>query len=173
MFNGPTTPICKAAAPRRHSITTGSWLYYKDPSHPRELTLLPGRGQGLPNITWFHSTDHLRQSTAMCIVTFFQHKQCGHMWAVVTHPCGPGMGFSTCRSFGDDAAAKEAPRVYRTRARPCPRCAADGRRAAYDANAVRLVRRMGWGLKLGAGQDEDDWGVDVRLSERGSRCVVL
>ncbi|PHH85348.1 hypothetical protein CDD83_569 [Cordyceps sp. RAO-2017] len=107
----------------------------------------------------------------MCTVTFFQHKDCRHTWAAVTEPCGPFMGFSTCSSFGDGV-TKDRPRVYRTRSRVCPRCAAC-RGATYDANAVRVVERMGWGFKLGLGPDEDDWGVDVRFSERGSGCVIL
>ena len=103
----------------------------------------------------------------MCGVTFFQHKECKHTWATVTEPCGPGMGFATCPSMGDGT-AKDRPRVYATRSRPCPRCGG----AAYDGNAVRMVARMGWGVKLGSGPDEGDWGVDVRF-DGGDGCVVL
>lgn len=116
----------------------------------------------------------------MCTVTYFQHKDCKHMWAAVTEPCGPWMGFSTCASFVTGEEAKPAPRVYRTRTRPCPRCwcwcglaRASCRLHQHDANTVRVVERMGWGVKLGAGPDEADWGMDVRFSARGGRCVVL
>lgn len=111
----------------------------------------------------------------MCVVTYFQHKDCKHIWAVVTEPCGPWMGFSTCRGIGDGT-TKQTPAFYRTKTRPCPRCAEEdvaGR--TYDRNAVRVVDRMGWGVKFGAGPDEDDWGVDVRFGARAGACgcVVL
>ncbi|RDA90145.1 hypothetical protein CP533_0768 [Ophiocordyceps camponoti-saundersi (nom. inval.)] len=93
----------------------------------------------------------------MCTVTFFRHRDCKHMWAAITEPCGPGMGFHTCRSFGDTGVTKDRPPVYLTRGRSCPRCGTE----AVDGNVVRLVRRMGWGLKIGVGPDEEDWGVDV------------
>ena len=32
----------------------------------------------------------------MCDITYFQHKTCKHVWAVIKTPCGPGMGFTTC-----------------------------------------------------------------------------
>ncbi|PNY28056.1 Uncharacterized protein TCAP_02020 [Tolypocladium capitatum] len=110
----------------------------------------------------------------MCVVTYFQHKDCRHIWAVVTEPCGPWMGFSTCRGIGDGT-TKQTPSFYRTKTRPCPRCAADMVGRTYDGNAVRVVDRMGWGVKFGAGPDEDDWGVDVRFAARGGACgcVVL
>lgn len=41
----------------------------------------------------------------------------------------------------------------------------------YDRNLVRVVERMGWGMKIGGGPGEDDWGVDVRVT--GCGCVVL
>lgn len=75
----------------------------------------------------------------MCTVTLFRHRDCGHMWAVVTEQCVPDMGFSTCASFEAGDAAKAAPRVWRTRRRACPRCGG----VAYDANEVRVVERMG------------------------------
>ncbi|PFH60626.1 hypothetical protein XA68_10637 [Ophiocordyceps unilateralis] len=93
----------------------------------------------------------------MCAVTFFRHRDCKHIWAAVTEPCGPGMGFYTCRSFGDTGVTKERPAVYRTRSRTCPRCAP----GPPDGNVVRVVERMGWGVKLGVGPDEDDWGVEL------------
>ncbi|KND95051.1 hypothetical protein TOPH_00280 [Tolypocladium ophioglossoides CBS 100239] len=106
----------------------------------------------------------------MCVVTYFQHKDCKHIWAVVTEPCGPWMGFSTCRNIGDGT-TKETPKFYRTKMRPCPRCAEDIVGRMYDRNAVRVVDRMGWGVKFGTGPDEDDWGVDVRFGACG--CVIL
>lgn len=90
------------------------------------------------------------------------------MWAAVTAPCGPGMGFRTCASFVGAEATKPRPRVYRTGSRACPRCC-----CGQDGNAVRVVERVGWGVKLGTGPDEGDWGVDVRFSARGGGCVVL
>ncbi|RDA87341.1 hypothetical protein CP532_2629 [Ophiocordyceps camponoti-leonardi (nom. inval.)] len=98
----------------------------------------------------------------MCTVTFFRHRDCKHMWATITEPCGPGMGFYTCRSFEDPGVTKARPPVYRTRGRSCPRCGMEGMGEAVDGNLVRLVERMGWGLKIGVGPDEDDWGVDLR-----------
>lgn len=84
------------------------------------------------------------------------------------------MGFANCPSFvSGDAAAKPAPKFYRTLRRPCPRCS-ERLGVAYDRNLVQLVERMGWGIKIGRGPDEADWGVDVRMTGReGGRCVVM
>ena len=101
----------------------------------------------------------------MCQVTYFQHKTCRHVWAAVTRPCAPYMGFLNCVSFRDDR-TKDSPKFYKTESRPCPRCSG----VPYDANAVRLVQRMGWGVKFGGdGPDEDNCGVDVKYLG----CVVL
>ena len=105
----------------------------------------------------------------MCGVTYFQHKKCKHMWAVITEPCGPGLGFSTCARMGDGS-AREAPRLFRTRGRPCPRC---GLRGAYDLNAVRMVSGMGWGVKWGTGPGKEDWGCEIELGRMKPGCVVL
>ncbi|RCI15320.1 hypothetical protein L249_6386 [Ophiocordyceps polyrhachis-furcata BCC 54312] len=106
----------------------------------------------------------------MCTVTFFRHRDCKHMWATVTEPCGPGMGFYTCRSFEDTGVTKARPPVYRTRGRSCPRC---GTGEAVDGNVVRLVERMGWGVKIGVGPDGDDWGVDLRCVMIGRKQGML
>ncbi|KAH7328830.1 hypothetical protein B0I35DRAFT_418469 [Stachybotrys elegans] len=103
----------------------------------------------------------------MCSVTFFQHKKCKHAWAVVTTPCGPGLGFSTCGSFGNGI-TKDTPKFYKTRARPCPRCDLHG---VYDRNVMLLVRNMGWGVKWGTGPDQNDWGLDIRMGT--SRCCTI
>lgn len=107
----------------------------------------------------------------MCTVTYFHNKTCHHTWAIITQPCAPLRGFSNCPSFAcADAAAKNKPRMYKTLSRMCPRCG-EARGLAYDRNLVRVVERMGWGVKIGGGPDEDDWGVDVRAT--GCGCVVL
>lgn len=107
----------------------------------------------------------------MCTVTYFHNKTCLHTWAIITNGCGPLMGFSTCPSFVCGAGAtKERPRFYNTVTRACPRCN-EALGIPYDRNLIRVVESMGWGLKIGAGPDEDDWGVDLRGT--GCRCVVL
>lgn len=102
----------------------------------------------------------------MCNVTYFQHKTCKHKWAVVSQPCGPGMGFSTCELFGNGA-AKEATAMYKTKSRLCPRCDLGG---VYDRNVVRVVEKMGWGVKWGAGPARDDWGFELKMEDG---CVML
>jgi hypothetical protein len=103
----------------------------------------------------------------MCIVMYFRHKECKHTWGVITEPCGPGMGFSTCASFGSSGAVKATPKLYKTKSRPCPRCEL---KAGYDCNVLRMVKDMGWGLKWGVGLDEDDWGFQVTM---GKGCTML
>ncbi|KAG5930620.1 hypothetical protein E4U42_005282 [Claviceps africana] len=103
----------------------------------------------------------------MCQVTYFHHATCRHKWAVISRPCAPGLGFSNCPSFLHEGSIKETPRVYRTKARVCPRCA----EGVWDGNLVRVVKGMGWGLRIGGG-GEGDWGVDVRVLEGGC-CAVL
>lgn len=98
----------------------------------------------------------------MCNITLFQHKTCKHTWAIITEPCGPWMGFSTCDMFGNGA-AKEPPAIYKTKSRPCPRC---DMHEMYDLNYVRMVEEMGWGVKWGAGPGRDDWGLEMK-------CVIL
>ncbi|KHN96458.1 uncharacterized protein MAM_05747 [Metarhizium album ARSEF 1941] len=107
----------------------------------------------------------------MCTVTYFHNKTCRHTWAVITNSCAPLMGFSTCPSFACGAGAtKDRPAFYKTATRACPRCS-EAAGVRYDGNLVRVVERMGWGLKIGEGPDEDDWGVDLRVT--GCVCVVL
>jgi hypothetical protein len=79
------------------------------------------------------------------------------------------MGFSNCPSFTCGDGAKHMPRLYETLTRICPKCA-EASGVGYDWNMVRVVERMGWGVKFGTGPDEEDWGVDVKFS---SKCVVL
>lgn len=106
----------------------------------------------------------------MCLTTYFYHKNCRHTWATITEPCGPGMGFSLCPSFSDGT-INAAPRCYRTRSRPCPRCDLGGQ---YDRNAVRMVEAMGRGIKWGVGPGVEDWGLDCNLgSSTGRICVIL
>ncbi|KAK0392770.1 hypothetical protein NLU13_2265 [Sarocladium strictum] len=106
----------------------------------------------------------------MCLATYYQHKVCRHIWATITEPCGPGMGFFNCSSFCDGT-TNATPRFYRTKSRPCPRCDLDG---VYDRNTVRMVEAMGRGIKWGVGPDVEDWGIDCNLgSSRGRMCVIL
>lgn len=104
----------------------------------------------------------------MCRVTYFKHKTCSHIWATVTEPCGPGMGFTTCGMFNDGSAVREPPAYYRTKTRRCPRCTWGPR--GYDLNAVRMVEEIGWGCKWGLGPAREDWGCEVKC---GDECVVL
>lgn len=103
----------------------------------------------------------------MCTLTYFEHKLCKHVWAMVTEPCEPFMGFSTCPSFCDGT-VKLTPKYIRTRSRPCPRCDLEN---VYDRNQVRMVEAMGWGVKWGVGPGRDDWGCEVKFS--GRTCVIL
>ena len=84
----------------------------------------------------------------MCKPTLFHHQRCGHTWAVISEPCGPGMGFSTCPAFGSTA-VKRRPRRYETSSRTCPRCGLRRGMAGcggdYDRNQVRMVEDMGNG----------------------------
>lgn len=105
--------------------------------------------------------------TKMCTVTYFEHKTCKHIWAVVTAPCGPGMGFFTCPFFCDGT-AKMPPKHIRTRSRACPRCDLAG---VYDRNFLRMVEDMGWGVKWGTGPGKDDWGFEVKCGKGG--CAIL
>lgn len=104
----------------------------------------------------------------MCTTTLFQHKTCKHIWAIIKEPCGPGMGFSTCENF-TRGTVKEPPAIYNTRSRPCPRCEREPGRVC-DANAIRAVESMGWGVKWGTGPEREDWGCEVKF--RGG-CVIL
>ncbi|KAM3534119.1 hypothetical protein MY4038_002645 [Beauveria bassiana] len=90
----------------------------------------------------------------MCIVTYFKHLQCNHIWAVVTEPCLPYMGFSNCPSFAGPSVVvnpvtgnrvgnirggrlKAKPKFYKTKTRLCPQCDLKG---AYDPNVARLLQ---------------------------------
>ncbi|KAM3499864.1 hypothetical protein MY10362_006921 [Beauveria mimosiformis] len=125
----------------------------------------------------------------MCIVTYFKHLQCNHIWAVVTEPCLPYMGFSNCPSFAGPSVVvnpvtgnhvgnirggrlKARPKFYKTKTRLCPQCDLKG---AYNPNVARLVRDMGWGFTWGkdAADPEASWGVDLRLGSTKSGCVIL
>ncbi|KAF7549459.1 hypothetical protein G7046_g8341 [Stylonectria norvegica] len=68
----------------------------------------------------------------MCTLTYFEHKTCKHIWAVVTTPCAPWMGFNNCPSFCDGT-AKQPPKYIRTKTSACPRCDLGG---MYDRNAL-------------------------------------
>lgn len=104
----------------------------------------------------------------MCNTTLFEHRNCKHTWAVISEPCGPGMGFVTCGTFGSST-AKQPPRLYRTRTRLCPRCErAEGRRY-HDPNMVRMVEARGGKVKWGTGPDDHDWGCEIKFGS----CVVL
>lgn len=119
----------------------------------------------------------------MCNVTYFQSQTCNHIWAVISHPCMPFMGFTTCPSFSGPGQAtmkntslsestpiKKPTGFYKTRTRPCPTCDLGG---VYDYNAVRMVTRMGWGMTFGKDPSEGDWGVDLRLGTVKKGCVIL
>ncbi|KAM3499857.1 hypothetical protein MY10362_006914 [Beauveria mimosiformis] len=113
----------------------------------------------------------------MCIVTYFKHLQCNHIWAVVTEPCLPYMGFSNCPSFAGPSVVvnpvtgnhvgnirggrlKARPKFYKTKTRLCPQCDLKG---AYNPNVARLVRDMGWGFTWGkdAADPEASWGLQL------------
>lgn len=98
----------------------------------------------------------------MCTLTCFEHKDCKHIWVVLTEPCEPLIGLNNCPTFCDGT-AKPPPKYYRTRSRPCPRCDLHGE---YDRNLVRMVEGMGWGVKWGVGPGRDDWGCEMK-------CVIL
>ncbi|KAF4123481.1 hypothetical protein GMORB2_6182 [Geosmithia morbida] len=123
----------------------------------------------------------------------FEHKKCKHTWAVISEPCGPGMGFVTCDIFyaanGRTIDEKPRPGICRTMTRPCPRC--EGRNLAsnppgsgggggvaaltryqYDVNTVRMVEKRGWGLKWGTGPAMEDWGLEMRFGS-GNWCVIM
>ncbi len=125
----------------------------------------------------------------MCIVTYFKHLRCKHIWAVITEPCLPYMGFTNCPSFTGPSIAvnpvtgnhvsnirggrvKPQPKFYKTRTRLCPHC---DLRGAYDPNVARLVQDMGWGFTWGkdAADPEGDWGVDFRLGSTKNACAIL
>lgn len=84
------------------------------------------------------------------------------------------MGFTTCSQFSGGVAS-EAPVLYLTRSRTCPRCS----ERPYDRNMVRMVERIRWGLKWGLGPDEDDLGLDISLvgvdgrRRRRGGCSIL
>lgn len=121
----------------------------------------------------------------MCIVTYYQSKTCKHMWAVISRPCAPFMGFTTCLSFTGGGSIsstlvstpiaanmksqveklKPTPKIYKTKCRACPRCDLHG---VYDANAIRVVEKMGYGLTWGM-EPDGGWGIDVRFGS----CVIL
>lgn len=95
------------------------------------------------------------------------------------------MGFTTCPSFisGSSTSSalvsapiaasmktsaeklKPAPKIYKTKCRACPRCDLHG---VYDANAIQVVEKMGYGLTWGM-EPDGGWGIDVRLGS----CVIL
>ncbi|KAI5466263.1 hypothetical protein BGZ63DRAFT_127536 [Mariannaea sp. PMI_226] len=104
----------------------------------------------------------------MCTLTYYEHKVCKHVWAIVAEPCGPFMGFTTCPEFGDDS-VKPTPQYLTTRSRPCPVCDLYGQ---YDRNQVRMVEAMGWGIKWGVGPGAGDFGCEIKLPGRGM-CVML
>ncbi|KAG6087014.1 hypothetical protein E4U15_000195 [Claviceps sp. LM218 group G6] len=111
----------------------------------------------------------------MCQVTYFHHQKCQHKWAIISRPCGPSLGFSNCPSFlhGEAGPIKETPKIYKTRSRICPQCLKEEYRIGYDRNLVRMVERMGWGLRIGGGSElGEEWGVDVSVL-RGGCCVVM
>ncbi|KAI6770023.1 hypothetical protein HG530_004652 [Fusarium avenaceum] len=95
-------------------------------------------------------------------VTYFKHKECKHTWVILTAPCRPFMGLNNCPTFCDGT-AKDEPKFFNTKSRPCPRCQMHG---VYDRNLVRMVESMGRGIKWGVGPDADDWGCEVK-------CVIL
>lgn len=106
----------------------------------------------------------------MCQTTLFQHKTCGHTWALITEPCGPGMGFLVCDTFGTST-IKTPPSICKTKSRPCPRCLRDQHGWALDPNCVRVVKEFGGGVKWGTGPRQEDWGCEVKC--RDGICVVL
>lgn len=121
----------------------------------------------------------------MCVVTYYQSKNCKHMWAIISEPCAPFMGFMTCSSFtgGSDTSSalvsapiranmkgsaeklKASPKLYKTKCRACPRCDLHG---VYDANAMRVVEKMGYGLTWGM-EPDGEWGIDLRFGS----CAIL
>ncbi|KAJ2966568.1 hypothetical protein NQ176_g10088 [Zarea fungicola] len=133
----------------------------------------------------------------MCIVTYFKHLECNHIWAVVTEPCLPYMGFTNCPTFTAGGSSfkgsvvvhpitgqlvgasnirggriKAKPKFYKTRTRLCPKCDLGG---VCDANVTRMVADMGWGFTLGkdVAGEQGNWGVDFRLGSSRKGCVIL
>lgn len=104
----------------------------------------------------------------MCRLSYFQHKTCKHIWAVVMVPCGPWKGFSNCDTIGDGR-EKETPRFYKSLLRPCPLCDLQG---MYDRNTMRVIEAMGWGVTVGL-ESGGDWGMDFRLGSTKGMCVML
>ena len=105
----------------------------------------------------------------MCKTTLFKHKTCKHTWGVISEPCGPGMGFSTCDTLYGGL-HEGPPALYNTKSRPCPRCERELHRVQYDPNTVRMVESTGWGFKWGTGPGRDDWGWEMKFRDG---CVIL
>lgn len=102
----------------------------------------------------------------MCILTYFEHKDCKHTWVIVTEPCGPFIGLNNCPTFCDGT-AKAIPKYYHTRSRPCPTCDLGG---VYDRNLTRMVEAMGIGVTWGLGPGRDDCGCSMKLPKG---CVIF
>lgn len=124
----------------------------------------------------------------------FQHRKCKHTWAVISEPCGPGMGFTTCSVFtsastidGSTIEESSPAAIYRTATRPCPKCERDASLASsrrrrtrqqqqlydlghecMDPNTVRMVSGRGCGFKWGTGPAREDWGWEVKMG-----CSVM
>lgn len=106
----------------------------------------------------------------MCHTSLFQNLKCKHSWAIITEPCGPGMGFLTCDTFGTST-VKQAPMICLTRARPCPKCLRDKHGCWSDPNTIRIVESFGSGVKWGTGPKQEDWGCELKFKD--GACVVL
>ena len=79
----------------------------------------------------------------------------------IDEPCLPGMGFSTCPTFGEGQLTR-TPRTLRAPRGACIRCHDE---IPYDYNRVRQVLKTTNGWKWGEGPARDDAGIEFK-------CVV-
>jgi hypothetical protein len=103
----------------------------------------------------------------MCTTKLFKSSNCLHSWLVIDIPCGPGKGFSNCKTFSNNPSQiSSAPKNYRATKEDCPW---HGLKGAYDFNQIRVTEDIKYHIFGGPGRKERRRGRKRRRRGR-ERC---
>lgn len=95
----------------------------------------------------------------MCTTKIYKNEDCGCQWAAIDMPCGFGMGFSVCPSFGNGQTVQRM-RYFKAKPGSCP-----WHDYNYSSpNEIRRVLKMRKGVKWGEGPARVDRGIEFTCS---------
>ena len=100
----------------------------------------------------------------MCTARLFKSSNCLHSWLAIDIPCGPGKGFSNCKTFSNNRSQlSSAPKNYRAPKEDCPW---HGLKGAYDVNQIRVIEDIKYHIFGRPGKGGKDEGTQ-KEKEKG------